>query len=117
MNNLRDEIIKDLQKYAPIFSNPKNCRGLLTMITDRVKADKELRQKYGSIFNFKQFKIVLNKYLAKEQQKIEQNDSHLEILVKSMLKDEEENNNPQNDNKNVDLLTKLEEWMISDQAK
>ena len=41
----------------------------------------------------------------------------MEILVKSMLKDEEENNNPQNDNKNVDLLSKLEEWMISDQAK
>ena len=114
LKSIKEDLRVELVKYAVIFGEPKPDK-LANMIKDRVRADRELREKY-SLSNFKQFKNLLHMYLKNPQ--IDDSDPDIEAMATLLLpkvKAEGRDLNPSNET--GELLTKLDEWLISDQAK
>ena len=114
LKSIKEDLRVELAKYAVIFGDPKPDK-LANMIKDRVHADRELREKY-SLSDFKQFKNLLHRYLKNPQ--IDDSDPEMEAMATSLLlKVKAEGREFNVSNETGELLTKLDEWLISDQAK
>lgn len=114
LKSIKEDLRVELEKYAVIFGEPKPDK-LAKMIKDRVRADRELREKY-SLSDFKQFKNLLFRYLKNPQ--IDNSDPDMEAMATSLLPKVKAEGREFSVSKDTgDLLTKLDEWLISDQAK
>ena len=81
LTSIKEDLRVELVKYAVIFGEPKTDK-LANMIKDRVRADRELREKY-SLSDFKQFKNLLHRYLKNPQ--IDDSDPDMEAMATSLL--------------------------------
>jgi hypothetical protein len=84
---LIDLILEDLKHYSEIYGTPKQPEKLLTMISSRVQADKELMGKYRPNGNFKAFKEALKAHIGRGGS--ERTDSEVVSLALAMMESDE----------------------------